>query len=138
MKQSIDILLIEDDSDDIETFREALNAFGLTYTLRVYRDWESAAEVLDNLTDLPDVIVLDLNMPRTHGHEALAYMKASVKLRSVPVIVLSVSRSVEDSEKSYLLGAARFFSKPQREEHWHPVVKAVVAVVHASEPDKVA
>lgn len=138
MKQSIDILLIDDDSDDIETFREALNAFGLIFTLRAYRDWESAAEVLDNLTDLPDVIVLDLNMPRTHGHEALAYMKANVKLRAVPVIVLSVSRSVEDSEKSYLLGAAKFFSKPQREEHWHPIVKTVVAVVHANEPDTVS
>ncbi|HZG01042.1 MAG TPA: response regulator [Chitinophagales bacterium] len=137
MKQSLDILLIDDDTDDIETFREALDVFGLVYTLAAYRDWESASTVLDDTIDLPDVIVLDLNMPRTHGFEALAFIKANVRLRFIPVIVLSVSRRVEDHEKSTLLGAAGFFSKPQRAEGWHPIVKALIAAVRANEPDKV-
>jgi CheY-like chemotaxis protein len=130
--------MIDDDSDDIGVFREALDAFGLVYTLQPFRDWETASAYLESVTDTPDVIVLDLNMPRTHGHEALAFLKANVKLRHIPVIVLSVSRSVEDNEKSRLLGADGFFSKPQREEHWHVIVKAIVAVVHQNQPDKVA
>jgi CheY-like chemotaxis protein len=137
MQGTLDIILIDDDQDDIDTFKEALQAFGLGYTLRSYSDWESASMVLDVLEELPDAIVLDLNMPRTHGHEALAYVKANVKLRHIPVIVLSVSRRPEDSEKSYLLGAAGFFTKPQREEHWHPVVKAIVEAVRIVAPDKV-
>ena len=135
---SIGILMIDDDSDDIEVFKEALNAFGLAYTLETFLDWEDASSHLDIVDDLPDVIVLDLNMPRTHGHEALAFLKANVKLRHIPVIVLSVSRSVMDNEKSLLLGAVAFFSKPQREEHWHAIVKAIIAAVRQSQPEKIS
>ena len=138
MKLNTDILMIDDDSDDIQVLREALDAFGLQYTLQTFFDWDSASSYFDFVTDLPDVIVLDLNLPRTHGHEALAFIKANVKLRHIPVIVLSVSRSVEDNEKSHLLGAEAFFSKPQRAEQWHLIVKAIITAVRKNQTDKVA
>ena len=133
----IDVLLIDDDLEDVEMFREALNAFGLACLLQTYNDWETACNHLDRTDSLPDVIVLDLNLPRTHGHEALAYLKASVKLRHIPVVVLSVSTRGEDSEKSFLLGAKGYFSKPAREENWHPIVKAIIEAVELNQPEKI-
>ena len=134
------ILLVEDDELDVISFERTLKKLNIDFDLIIAHNGKEALTLLNDPEKplMPDVILLDLNMPKTHGHEALAYIKANVKLRIVPVIVLSVSRRPVDNEKSMLLGAAGFFSKPNREDQWHPIVRAIVAAVHANEHDTVA
>src|SRR5688500_17079584 len=104
-----EILIIEDDSDDVQLFQEALNNSDLNTVTIAFFDAEAAFNHLQQRVDhqekLPDIIVLDLNLPLIQGHDALATLKATEVYHHIPVIVISVSKRGEDSEKSFLFGA---------------------------------
>jgi len=114
------ILMAEDDSDDRLLAREAIEESGLQAELRFV---ENGADLMDYLhqrvkfsvpgsAPRPSVILLDLNMPRKDGPEALKEIKADATLRTIPVVVFTTSRADTDIEKAYLLGANSFISKP--------------------------
>jgi CheY-like chemotaxis protein len=115
----ITILMADDDADDRDLAREALAESRLLNELHSVND---GAELLDFLrhegryadkpTPRPDLILLDLNMPKIDGREALAALKKDPALRSIPVVVLTTSRAEEDVARSYDLGANSFISKP--------------------------
>jgi len=115
----IAILLAEDDDEDLEMTLEALQDSRLGNDLRVTRDGEELMEYLlqegryagvDAPT--PGLILLDLNMPRKDGREALAEIKSNPGLRKIPVIVLTTSKAEEDIVRSYDLGVNSFITKP--------------------------
>lgn len=127
------ILLAEDDDDDFELCAEAFEEFHLLN--RVHRV-TNGEELLDYLlqrgkfTDPaeaphPSLILLDLNMPRKDGREALAEIKAHPKLRRIPVVVLTTSKAEEDILQSYNLGVSSFIRKPVTFEGLCEVVKAI-------------
>jgi CheY-like chemotaxis protein len=115
----ITILMADDDADDRELAREALAESRVLNDLHVVGD---GAELLDFLrhqgryehqdAPRPDLILLDLNMPKLDGREALGVLKNDPKLRSIPVVILTTSRTEEDVARSYDLGANSFISKP--------------------------
>lgn len=114
------ILLAEDDDEDLELTLDALKESRLGNDLRVTRDGEELMEYLlhegrfGNGADspTPGLILLDLNMPRKDGREALAEIKSNPKLRTIPVIVLTTSKTEEDIVRSYDLGVNSFITKP--------------------------
>lgn len=112
------MLLAEDDPDDQLLAREALEATGLPHRLITLDDGQ---ELIDYLApaaaavqegELPDLIVIDLNLPRLNGRQVLEILKQSERLRHIPVVVLTTSKDEEDVLRCYDLGAAGFFTKP--------------------------
>ena len=114
------ILMAEDDSDDRLMTKEALFECRLANDLRFVEDGE---ELLDYLhvrgqyhdpekAPRPGIILLDLNMPRKDGREALKEIKADPELRSIPIVVLTTSKAEEDILRSYNMGANSFITKP--------------------------
>ncbi len=108
----LNIFIVDDDPDDQELLLEALELAGLTCSSSTFADGQ---ELLDQLQDgeLPDLILLDLNMPRVDGQTALDRIKSSARLRRIPVVVLTTSRSEADVDRCYELGANSFITKPR-------------------------
>lgn len=112
----IHILLADDDEDDRMMAREAFDVSLLTNPLDEVTDGVELMEHLHGLLeqgkDLPGLILLDLNMPRKDGREALAEIKSHPDLRRIPVVVLTTSKAEEDVMRTYDLGVNSFISKP--------------------------
>ena len=114
------ILLAEDDPDDIYLISEAVDECKLDAVLSVVQDGEELLDYLYNrgkydtgqLKLRPDLILLDLNMPRKDGREALIEIKNDPTLRSIPVVVLTTSAAEEDLDSTYKSGASGFITKP--------------------------
>jgi CheY-like chemotaxis protein len=117
---AITVLMAEDDEEDRMLVSEAWEESKLANELRFVRD---GRELLDYLlrtgeyadpacAPTPGLILLDLNMPRMDGREALAEIKAHPRLRSIPVVVLTSSEAEEDILKSYDLGVSSYITKP--------------------------
>ena len=117
--ESINILMADDDPDDRMLMKEAMEGNELANRLTFVED---GVELLDFLhkkgkfltreTFRPDLILLDLNMPRIDGREALKLIKSDPGLKSIPVVVLTTSRAENDIKKSYELGVNSYISKP--------------------------
>lgn len=118
-KDSITILMADDDDDDFLLTKKALAESKLANTLVRVGDGE---ELLDYLyrrgayetapAERPGMILLDLNMPRKDGREALKEIKADPDLRDIPVVIFTTSKAEEDVYRSYQLGSNSFITKP--------------------------
>jgi two-component system response regulator len=124
------VLLVEDDPGDVLIAREALDAGRLSTRLDVVHDGVEAMDFLrrqggyaDALR--PDLILLDLNLPRMSGHEVLAEVKADPSLRRIPIVVLTTSVAVEDITRSYDLHANVYVAKPVDFDEFTEVVKQI-------------
>jgi CheY-like chemotaxis protein len=113
-KQPIRIFLAEDHDPDVTLICEALNASGLNFELDRALDGEAAIERLlrYGTSDSPDVILLDLNLPKIGGFALLSHLRANPVLLPVPVVILTSSREPADREEAMRKGAAAFISKP--------------------------
>ena len=120
LDQAIAILMADDDADDRAMTKEALEENRLTNPLHFVEDGEALMDYLYRrgrfagplAAPTPGLILLDLNMPKKDGREALAEIKADPGLRRIPVIVLTTSKAEEDIFRSYDLGASSFITKP--------------------------
>ena len=126
----IEVLLVEDDLGDVELTKEAIEATRLAVKLSVVRDGEEAMAYLrkeGSYADAasPDLVLLDLNMPREDGREVLRDMKDDPILTHIPVVVLTTSDSEEDIVNSYDLGANCYVTKPVGLEQFMKVVQSV-------------
>lgn len=113
----IEILLVEDDPGDVLIAREALEQSKLVNNLHVVGNGDEALAFLRQeapYTDVPkpDLVLLDLNLPRRDGREVLADVKADPNLRRIPVVILTTSQAEEDIIKSYDLHANAYVTKP--------------------------
>jgi chemotaxis family two-component system response regulator Rcp1 len=129
-KRALSVLLVEDDPGDVLIAREALAAGQLSTALEVVTDGVQALAFLrreNGFADAhrPDLILLDLNLPRMSGHEVLAEVKNDPELRRIPVVVLTTSQAHEDIAKSYDLHAAVHVSKPVDFDEFANVVKQI-------------
>lgn len=117
---TVTILMADDDEDDCLLAREALAESRLANILHIVRDGEELMDYLYhrgeytniNASPRPGLILLDLNMPKKDGREALKEIKADVSLKKIPVVVLTTSRAEEDIYRTYDLGANSFIIKP--------------------------
>ena len=114
---SIDILLVEDNQADVRLTEEALNDAKLLNSLNVVEDGEAALDYLYqrgkySTAERPDLVLLDLNLPKKDGREVLAIIKSDDKLKSIPVVILTTSSSEADILRSYKLQANCYVTKP--------------------------
>jgi CheY-like chemotaxis protein len=126
----IEVLLVEDDPGDILMTREAFEDNKLSNKLHVVNDGEQAIAFLTRQGDFddaprPDLILLDLNLPRKDGREVLKEIKADEELRSIPVVVLTTSEAEEDILRSYNLHANAYVTKPVDFERFIGVVRHI-------------
>jgi CheY-like chemotaxis protein len=126
----IDILLVEDDPGDVLITKEALEHSKVTNSLNIVDDGEQALAYLRREgvyadATRPDLILLDLNLPRRDGREVLAEVKDDPDLRRIPIVVLTTSQAEEDILRSYDLHANAFVSKPVDFDRFVEVVRQV-------------
>jgi CheY-like chemotaxis protein len=127
---AIELLIVEDDPGDVLLTREALAGSRFPHNLRVVEDGEAAVAYLRQEGEhagaaRPDLVLLDLNLPRLDGREVLARVKSDPALRTIPIVVLTTSESQEDVRRSYELHANAFVTKPVDLEDFTRVVREV-------------
>lgn len=114
--EPIDILLVEDNPADIRLTQEVFRDCKVSNRLQVARDGLEAMSLLrgegGGEAIMPDLILLDLNMPRMDGREVLDELKKDERLKTIPVIVLTTSEEEQDVLRSYQLGANSYITKP--------------------------
>jgi CheY-like chemotaxis protein len=126
----IEVLLVEDNPGDIRLTIEAMRESKVLVNLSVAQDGEQALsflrrEAAHRDAPRPDLILLDLNLPRKDGREVLAEVKADDSLRSIPVVVLTTSRAEEDILRTYNLHANCFITKPVDLDQFITVVGSI-------------
>jgi CheY-like chemotaxis protein len=124
--QPIVVLLVEDDPGDVVLIQEAFEHNKVRNRLHVVGDGVEAMQFLrDGGGERPDLILLDLNLPRKDGREVLAEVKGDDKLRSIPVVVLTTSKAEEDILRSYDLHANAYVTKPVDFNRFIEVVRQI-------------
>ena len=128
--ESIEVLLVEDDPGDVVLIQEAFEDNKVRNRLHCVSDGVDALRFLrrqDEFADAPrpDLILLDLNLPRMDGREVLQALKADADLRSIPVVVLTTSEAEEDVVRSYSLHANAYVTKPVDFDRFIEVVRQI-------------
>jgi CheY-like chemotaxis protein len=126
----VDILLVEDNPDDANLTLRTLNRANIANRIQVVRDGAAALDYLFCIGafanrhpgDLPQLILLDLNLPKIDGMEVLRQIKANLQTRPIPVVVLTVSNRAEDAIESRKLGAEAYIAKPVDFKNFSEVV----------------
>ncbi len=126
----VEILLIEDNPGDARLTQEALKDGKVRNILHIVYDGEEATDFLFKRNQYknaprPDLIILDLNLPKKNGQEVLAEIKADDSLKSIPVIILTISKQEQDIIRSYNLHANCFLIKPIDLNQFFEVVKSI-------------
>jgi CheY-like chemotaxis protein len=128
--QPIEVLLVEDDPGDVLLIREAFEFNKVHNNLHVVSDGEQALAYLRREgehagVNRPDLVLLDLNLPRKDGREVLAEVKQDETLRTIPIVVLTTSEAEEDVLKSYQLHANAYVTKPVDFERFVSIVRQI-------------
>jgi CheY-like chemotaxis protein len=135
----IHILLVEDNAGDILLTTETLSEGKIANTISVVKDgWEAIQylEKKDNYIGVqsPDLIILDINLPKLNGHEVVKYIKTNSKLKTIPVIMLTTSASPNDSSKSLENRADCFITKPVDAKDFLKVIASIenfwISIIH--------
>lgn len=126
----IQVLLVEDDPGDVRLTQEALKRSKLLVMITVVSDGEQALQFLRRVGPYaggvrPDLVLLDLNLPKVDGREVLAAVKSDPDLRMIPVVVLTTSAADGDILKAYGLGGNCYITKPVGFEEFRRIVRAV-------------
>ena len=106
------VLIVEDSPDDVAIARRAFKASRVATELVVARDGQEAVDVMLNGSIRPELVLLDIKLPRLNGHEVLKRVRADDRLAMLPVIMLSASQRQADVLESYRLGANSYIQKP--------------------------
>ncbi len=130
MVRSVDILLIEDNPGDVDLTRDAFEESKMNNSLYVVEDGEEAIEFLykkGKYSDAPrpELIILDLNLPKKDGREVLEEIKVDDNLKRIPIVILTTSKAEEDVLKTYNLHANCYITKPLDFEQFLQVVKSI-------------
>jgi CheY-like chemotaxis protein len=128
--RQIEVLLVEDDPGDVLMTREAFEDYKVANRLHVVQDGADAMAFLRREGDFsgaprPDLVLLDLNLPRMDGREVLQAIKSDAELASIPVVVLTTSEAEEDVLRSYSLHANAYVTKPVDFERFIEVVRQI-------------
>ncbi|MDP5093636.1 MAG: response regulator [Polaribacter sp.] len=126
MKKQLDILLIEDNFLEIMKMKRTLSLLELNHTLTEAKDGEIALEILQGKNRFPDLILLDLNMPKISGIEFLEILKNSEDLRHIPTVILTTSDNKTDLEECYKIGVSGYVLKPLKYEEYVKKIEAVL------------
>ena len=134
MIKKLVILVAEDDPNDLELLRHVVSENGVEVNFQAAQDGEQVIDYLRGATQfadrsahpLPDIVVLDLKMPRVNGFEVLQWLRQHPGLASIPVIVLSGSGLESDIREAYRLGANTYFTKPGQLAELRKIVGSLI------------
>ncbi|HEY1019604.1 MAG TPA: response regulator [Sediminibacterium sp.] len=126
----IHILLVEDNEGDIVLTKDALEEYKIATNTSIARDGKAALELLEELWQkgsafLPDLVLLDINLPKKNGQEVLKTMKSDNRFKEIPVIMLTTSSSEDDILRAYQNHANCFISKPVEADQFLEVVSSI-------------
>ena len=129
--EPLNILLADDDMDDCIFFKQAVNEFHLPTHLIAVHDGEQLMHHLTNdTTAYPQILFLDLNMPRKNGFECLSEIKQSEKLKQIPVIIFSTSFEQEVVNELYKSGAQYFIRKPSVFSQFKKIIQQSLTLIN--------
>ena len=125
--QPIEILIVEDNPGDIRLIQEILKETHLNNNIKVAKDGEVALKILFNKENIyrPDLILLDLNLPKIDGRELLAKVKENEQLKCIPVVILTTSTAEEDIIETYKKHANSYITKPMDLDQFIKVVESI-------------
>jgi CheY-like chemotaxis protein len=126
--QPVEILLVEDNEDDVVIIQEAFAQSRLVDVINTVSDGEAALAYLGRegkykVARVPDIVLLDINMPKKNGFEVMQAMKADPRLRPLPIIMLTMSDRDEDVIRSYAYGACSYIRKPVDLDQFRRVIE---------------
>jgi CheY-like chemotaxis protein len=126
----LELLLVEDNPGDVRLTREALKSGEVAVNLSVARDGVEALDFLRqrgqfSSAPVPDLILLDLNLPRKNGREVLSEIKSDPELRRIPVLVMTTSRADQDINRAYSLNANCYITKPMDLDEFLRIVRSI-------------
>ena len=130
MMQPLNVLLVEDNPGDADLTRETLESGKLLINISVAEDGERAIDFLLGRPPFaglptPDLIILDLNLPKMDGREVLAEIKTHARLKTIPIVILTTSDAERDIAESYTLGANCYVTKPVGLAAFQTIVRAI-------------
>jgi CheY-like chemotaxis protein len=121
---NLNILLADDDADDCHFFKEAVSTFIPATNFSAVHDGDQLMQLLtDETGSLPDILFLDLNMPRKNGFECLTEIKQNQKLKNLPVVIFSTSNAYDNINVLFKTGADVYIRKPSNFEQLVQVIK---------------
>jgi CheY-like chemotaxis protein len=127
MSRNLNILLIEDDMIEVMKLNRAKSALQLNHKIIEANNGEDALAALERKDSLPDIILLDLNMPKINGLEFLHILKNDDRLRYIPTIILTTSNNQRDLLECYKLGIAGYVLKPLKYEDYVSKIEKLLA-----------
>ena len=126
MQRKIQILLIEDDADDVELLQEALSENGVEFDMTVLKEGNAAINYVNQELALPDIIIMDFNLPKVHGREVIREIRSNQRFSKIPVLILSTSSSDIDIKYAYEAGATNYLVKPSTLEAINHTVSTIL------------
>ena len=118
MKVELNVLLIEDDTIEVMKLNRTITKLKLNHKIVIANNGEEALKTLKVDNFLPDIILLDLNMPKMNGIEFLSILKSDENLRHIPAIILTTSKNQKDLLECYKIGIAGYVLKPLKYEDY--------------------
>ena len=137
MFRSLKILLIEDDVIEVMKFNRTIGSLNLSHKVIEANNGEDALKILENKTNRPDIILVDLNMPKINGIEFLNILKSDNVLRYIPAIVLTTSSNMKDLRECYEAGVAGYLLKPLKYEDYVSRIEKLLAYWSINELNQV-
>lgn len=125
MRKKLNILFIEDDEIEVMKLNRTLNSIENKHHIQEAENGEVALEILKNKDRLPDIILLDLNMPKMNGIEFLRILKDHETLRYIPTIILTTSNNRRDVLECFNIGIAGYIIKPLKYDDYVEKLKAI-------------
>jgi CheY-like chemotaxis protein len=125
------ILIADDDFEDFLLIKNTFEANQLNVHLSHVEDGQYLIDILkaqgkyNKFGELPNLILLDLNMPRKNGFDVLKEIKENDQLKKIPIIIFTTSKTTRDIDKAYELGANCYISKPQTVEEWTEIIQVL-------------
>ncbi|MFE3847223.1 response regulator [Flavobacterium sp. LB3P45] len=126
MSKSLNILLIEDDAIEVMKFNRVLSTLDVKHKIVEANNGEEALAILEVKEVIPDIIILDLNMPKINGIEFLTILKADEYLKYIPAIILTTSNNRKDVLECYRIGIAGYLLKPLKYDDYIDRIKRLL------------
>ncbi|WP_130735774.1 response regulator [Flavobacterium sp. J27] len=126
MIKSLNILLIEDDAIEVMKFNRVLKTLNLNHKIIEANNGEEAVTILKTKEIIPDIIILDLNMPKLNGIEFLTILKNDEILKYIPAVILTTSSNHKDMLECYKIGIAGYVLKPLKYEDYIDRIKKLI------------
>jgi CheY-like chemotaxis protein len=136
MAKYLKILLVEDNLIELMKMKRTVSFLKLEHQITEAKNAEIALEILEDNNELPDIILLDLNMPKISGVEFLSILKSREEFRHIPTVILTTSNNKKDLEECYRIGVSGYILKPLKYEAYVKKIEQVLSYWSINELNK--